>query len=111
MKVDASTTPSSKDKTHRLMTAPICRRRRILIEEFEGMAAAAQVQAGTLAGGLAAVPNKHAIDENLLDARGEDCGIRVCRAVDYRVRVEDDEIGERAFTNHAAVRPAETLGR
>ena len=44
-------------------------RRRILIEEFDGEAAASEVQARALAGGLAGVPDKDAIDENPLDAR------------------------------------------
>jgi len=44
-------------------------RRRILIEEFEGVAAASEVQARALAGGLVGVPDKDAIDENPLDAR------------------------------------------
>lgn len=43
-------------------------RRRILIEEFDGVAAASEVQARALAGGLAGVPDKDAIDENPLDA-------------------------------------------
>lgn len=59
-------TPFSRKQTDRL--APLPPRRRILIEEFDGAAAASEVQARALAGGLAGVPDKDAIDENPLDA-------------------------------------------
>ena len=54
--------------THNRSETPIGGRR-ILIEEFDGVAGASEVQARALAGGLAGVPDKDAIDENPLDAR------------------------------------------
>ena len=54
--------------THNRRDTPIGGKR-ILIEEVDGVAAASEVQARALAGGLAGVPDKDAIDENPLDAR------------------------------------------
>src|SRR5579863_210323 len=64
---------------------------------------------GAGAGGFAGVPNESAVHEYLFDAGGKRGRIRERRAIDHRVRIKEDQVGEGAFANESAIGPAESM--
>src|SRR5579871_4700193 len=61
-------------------------------------------------GGFTQVPDKLAVYEDFLDADGKLERFRESGAVEYRFGIEECQVGDGAFAEHAAVFPTDTLG-